>query len=62
MSTIAELKEEWREENSERKMNGIPRITWATFSLRPYVWRRAGLSKSDSGSYDNGENNAYDND
>lgn len=55
MSTIAELKEEWREENWERKVNGIARITWATFSLRPDVWRRAGLSKSDSGNYDNVE-------
>jgi len=49
--TTAELKDEWREQNSERKMNGIPRITWATFSLRKDVWQRAGRLKSDSGRF-----------
>lgn len=51
MSTVAELKEEWREENWEREINGIARVTWTTFSLRPSVWRRAGHS--------NGANNAH---
>lgn len=49
--TTAELKEEWREQNAERKMNGIPRITWAAFSLRKDVWQRAGRLKSDSGRF-----------
>lgn len=47
--TMAELKEEWREENWERKANGIARITWATFSMRKSVWQRAGRRKDDSG-------------
>jgi len=44
--TIAELKEEWREENWERKANGIARIQWATFSLRKSVYMRAGARKN----------------
>ena len=47
MSTIAELKEEWREENWERKANGIPRVSWATFKLRPSVWRRVGTKNTE---------------
>lgn len=44
--TIAELKEEWHEENSERRMNGIPHVTWAEFSLRKSVYERAGALKN----------------
>ena len=31
---IAELKDDWREQNWERKVNDIPRISWADFSRR----------------------------
>ena len=47
--TIAELKDEWREENWERKANGIARITWAAFSLRKSVYMRAGALKNTEG-------------
>ena len=47
--TTAELKEEWREENWERKANGVARITWASFSLRKSVYMRAGALKTDPG-------------
>ena len=39
----AELKEMWREENWERKANGIPRITWKEFTRRTWV-RKAFLA------------------
>ena len=42
--SISELKEMWREENWERKANGIPRVTWASFKLRADVWRKAGAN------------------
>lgn len=42
--TIADLKDQWREENWERKANGIPRITWASFKLRADVWRSVGTN------------------
>ena len=41
MST-AELKEMWREENWERKANGIPRITWKQFTSRKWVREQLG--------------------
>jgi hypothetical protein len=34
---VAELKEMWREENWERKVNGIPRIKWADFKNRTWI-------------------------
>lgn len=40
MSTVAELKDMWREQNWERKANGIPPITWATFQHQARVWRK----------------------
>lgn len=40
--SIAELKEMWREENWERKVNGIPRIKWSDFKKRTWVKRELG--------------------
>lgn len=44
---VAELKEMWREENWERKVNGIPRIKWADFKNR--TWIVECPSESDNG-------------
>lgn len=35
--TVAELKEMWREENWERRANGVGRTTWKQFTSRTWV-------------------------
>jgi hypothetical protein len=44
--TTAELKEMWREENWERKVNQIPRIKWSDFIKRTWVQKELKGSKS----------------
>ena len=44
--SLTELKEMWREENWERKANGIPRITWAHFKTRTWVQKSIKEGKS----------------